>query len=76
VRWHISTGNMSVTDGTACAGLGIALVPGFMAVAHIADGRLVRILPDNPMDQLEVPALQARAVTPPIAGKALLKDLL
>jgi DNA-binding transcriptional LysR family regulator len=73
VRWHISTGNMSVTDG---AGLGIALVPGFMAVAHIADGRLVRILPDNPMDQLEVPALQARAVTPPIAGKALLKDLL
>ncbi|MGO4740198.1 LysR substrate-binding domain-containing protein [Bosea sp. 2KB_26] len=75
VRWHISTGNMSVTCHAACAGLGIALVPGFLADAPIAAGSLTRILPEHPMDQLEVTALQARSVTPSIAVKALLKHL-
>jgi len=46
-----------------------------LADAAIAAGRLVRILPESRMDQLEVTALQARSVTPSIAVKALLKHL-
>jgi hypothetical protein len=41
----------------------------------IAAGRLVRILPESRMDQLEVTALQARSAAPSIAVKALLKHL-
>ena len=70
VRWAISTGNMSVTYDAACPGLGIALVPGFLADAAIAAGRLVRILPESRMDQLEVTALQARSVAPSITVRA------
>ncbi len=75
VRWAISTGNMSVTYDAACPGLGIALVPGFLADAAIAAGRLVRILPESRMDQLEVTALQARSVAPSITVRALIRHL-
>lgn len=75
IRWHISTGNMSVTYDAVCADLGIALVPGFLADVPIATGSLVRILPESRMDQLEVTALQARPAAPSIAVKALLKHL-
>jgi hypothetical protein len=51
------------------------MVRGFMADALIAKGRLVRILPKSRFDQLEVTALQARSVTPPVAIKELLKHL-
>ena len=75
VLWHICTGNMLVTYDAVCAGLGIAMVPGFMADALIANGRLVRILPKSRFDRLEVTALQARSVTPSAAVKALLKQV-
>jgi DNA-binding transcriptional LysR family regulator len=75
VLWHICTGNMLVTHDAVCAGLGIAMVPGFMADALIAKGSLVRILPESRMDQLEVRALQVRSVTPSVAVRALLKHL-
>jgi DNA-binding transcriptional LysR family regulator len=38
VLWHISTGDMLVTRDAICAGLGIALVPVFLADAPIAEG--------------------------------------
>jgi DNA-binding transcriptional LysR family regulator len=60
VLWHICTGNMLVTHDAVCAGLGIAMVPGFLADAAITQGRLVRILPKSRLDQLEATALQAR----------------
>jgi len=75
VLWHISTGNMLVTHDAVRAGLGIAMVPGFLADAAIAKGSLVRVLPKRRLDQLEVTALQARSVTPSVAVKALLKHL-
>jgi DNA-binding transcriptional LysR family regulator len=75
VLWHISTGNMLVTRDAVCAGLGITLLPGFLADAPIAEGSLVRILPESRLDQLEATALQARSVTPSVAVKALLKHL-
>jgi DNA-binding transcriptional LysR family regulator len=58
VLWQISTGNMLVTYDAVCAGLGIAMVPGFLADGAIAGGSLVKILPKSRLDQLEVTALQ------------------
>jgi DNA-binding transcriptional LysR family regulator len=75
VLWHISTGNMLVTRDAVCAGLGIAMVPGFLADAPIAEGSLVRILPKSHLDQLDATALQARSATPSVAVRALLKHL-
>jgi DNA-binding transcriptional LysR family regulator len=75
VLWHLCNGNMIVTFDAVCAGLGIAMVPGFMADGLIAKGRLVRILPKNRFQQLEVTALQARSVTPSVGVKALLAHL-
>ena len=75
VLWHLCTGNMIVTFDAVCAGLGIAMVPGFMADTLIAKGRLVRILPESRFQQLEVTALQARSVTPSVGVKALLAHL-
>jgi DNA-binding transcriptional LysR family regulator len=66
---------MLVTRDAVCADLGIALVPGFLADASIAEGSLVRILPKSRLDQLEATALQARSVTPSVAVRALLKYL-
>lgn len=37
VLWHICTGNMLVTHDAVCAGLGIAMVPGFLADAAIGE---------------------------------------
>jgi len=71
VLWHICTGNMLVTHDAVRAGLGIAIVPGFMADVLVAKGRLVRILPKSRFDQLKVTALQ----TPSVAVKALLNHL-
>ena len=75
VLWHISTGNMLVTRDAVCAGLGIALLPEYLADAPIAERSLVRILPESRLDQVEATALQARSVTPSVAVRALLKHL-
>ncbi|TPL11536.1 LysR family transcriptional regulator [Mesorhizobium sp. B2-4-14] len=75
IPWKISTSNMHITRDAACAGLGIALLPGYLADVPIAEGNLVRILPESRLDQIETTALQARSVTPSIAVKALIKHL-
>jgi DNA-binding transcriptional LysR family regulator len=69
VIWCISTGNMLVTCQAACAGLGIAMLPCFIADRALAAGELVQILPDQPIAALEVTALYA--VTPSVALNAL-----
>jgi DNA-binding transcriptional LysR family regulator len=66
---------MLVTRDAVCAGLGIALLPAFLADAPIAEGSLVRILPESRLDHIEATALQARSVAPSAAVKALLKHL-
>jgi DNA-binding transcriptional LysR family regulator len=75
VPWHICTSNMLVTYDAVRAGLGIALVPGFVVDGPIAEGSLVRILPKSRLDQSEATALRARSVAPSITVKALLKHL-
>jgi DNA-binding transcriptional LysR family regulator len=75
VLWNLSTGNMLVTRDAVCAGMGIALLPAFLAAQPVADGTMVRLLPDSKLDQGEVTALQARSVTPSVAVRALLQYL-
>jgi DNA-binding transcriptional LysR family regulator len=71
VIWCISTGNMLLTCQAACAGLGIARLPSFIADRPLAAGELVQILPDQPIAAREVTALYPRAVTPSVALNTL-----
>jgi DNA-binding transcriptional LysR family regulator len=65
--WCISTGNMMLTCEAACAGLGIAMMPTFVAQDALAAGKLVQLFPDQPIPSLEVTALYPRAVVPSVA---------
>jgi DNA-binding transcriptional LysR family regulator len=75
VLWHLSTSNMLVTREAALAGMGITRLPAFLAAPAIADGTLVRVLPESKLDQVAVTALQARSVTPSATVRALLRHL-
>lgn len=75
IVWRMSTGNMFVTRDAVRAGLGIALVPLFLVAHELAQGSLLRLLPDHPLPETQVTAVYARSVTPSLALKALLDGL-
>lgn len=53
MRWTIAAGNMLVAHQLARLGHGIALLPDFMIEADLEQGRLVRLLPEYPMEQAD-----------------------
>ena len=75
LNWAISTGDMTVTRDAAVAGLGIALLPGFLSDPEIALGRLVAVLPEAVLPAVDVTALSPPAVAPSPALRALLDHL-
>lgn len=75
LSWAISTGDMTVTRDAAVAGLGVALLPGYLCDAEIAAGRLVAVLPGARLSPVDVTALTLRAVAPTPALRALLDHL-
>ena len=58
--WVLSTGNMELTCDAALAGVGIALIPAFLADGHVREGRLVRLLP-----RLAIAPVDVHVLTPP-----------
>lgn len=75
LSWTVSTGDMTVTRDAALAGLGIALLPGFLCDDDIAAGRLVAVLPDAAIPAVDVTALTPRSVAPTPALRALIDHL-
>ena len=73
--WSLSTGNMLVTRDAILQGLGIGLLPAFLADEHISAGRLVPILPEEPLRDGEVHAVWPRSVAPSPAVTALIRHL-
>lgn len=61
VRRRYSLNNGNAMLDMAAAGLGLVMLPGFLAGPALADGRLQRILPD-----FDAPALPITAVWPPV----------
>lgn len=51
MRWTIAAGNMLVAHQLARLGHGIALLPDFLLEADLEQGRLVRLLPEHPMER-------------------------
>ncbi|WP_437581892.1 LysR family transcriptional regulator [Sorangium sp. So ce887] len=76
VPWRMSTGNMIVTRDAARAGLGIALVPEFLALRDLEGGSLVRLLPDLELPVIQATALYTRGANRSVALRALMDDLL
>jgi len=74
-QWTLSTGNMELTCDAALAGVGIALVPAFLADDHVRAGRLVRLLPRHPMAPVDVHVLTAQGVSRAPAVRALIRCL-
>lgn len=68
-------GTLLLTCQAACAGLGIAILPSFIADRPLASGELVQILPDQPIAALEVTAVYPRAATPSVARNTLVDVL-
>lgn len=76
VSWRMSTGNMVLTRDAARAGLGIALVPEFLVRQELAEGSLVRLLPDHEVPSTQATALHAKSATQSVALRTLLDFLL
>jgi DNA-binding transcriptional LysR family regulator len=74
-RWRMSTGNMLVTRDAVRAGLGIGLMPEFLAADCLAAGRLVRLLPELAIPSTQATALYAKSGTRSATVKALIEVL-
>ena len=75
VPWRISTGSMIVTRDAARAGLGLAQLPEFFIAADVANGTLVRVLPQHDLPTSPATALYPRSIVPSLALRALLDAL-
>ena len=64
-----------VHDLAILQGLGIGLLPAFLADEYISAGRLVPILPEEPLRDGEVHAVWPRSVAPSPAVTALIRHL-
>lgn len=73
--WCLSTGNMAVTRDAALAGIGIALLPDFLADPLVAQGRLRMVLHGHALAAVDVTALTPRSVAPSPAVSALVRYL-
>jgi len=73
--WRVSAGNMTVKREAVRAGLGIAQLPLFFVAKELADGTLVRVLPQVEPPGLDVSALYPRSVVPSLALRAVLEAL-
>ncbi|MFT3913555.1 MAG: LysR family transcriptional regulator [Anaeromyxobacteraceae bacterium] len=79
-RPYPARGRLASTDGTvlreaAAAGLGLAVMPDFMAAPALAAGRLVRVLEDHPMEPAGLHALHADRRLVPARVRAFLDAL-
>ncbi len=70
----LSLNNEEAISRAVLAGAGIEVAaPLYKCLAHLADGRLVRVLPDWEVPDLEVHLLRAPGIHPPAAVSALIE---
>lgn len=74
-RWNMSTGNMLVTRDALLQGMGIGVLPAFLADPAIKEGKLVPLLLEYPLHGGEVSALWPRSQTPSLAVTTLVNYL-
>lgn len=75
-RWSLSTGNMLVTRDALLQGLGVGMLPAFLADMDIREGLLVPLLSGHPVQGGEVTAVWPRSQTPSVAVSALINHLM
>jgi len=75
LRWNMSTGSMLVTRDALSQGLGIGVLPAFLADPAIKSGELVPLLLEYPLQSGEVTAVWPRSRTPSLAVTTLVNYL-
>lgn len=75
-RWNMSTGSMLVTRDAVLRGMGIGVLPAFLADPAIDEGRLVSLLPGHSLHGGEVNALWPRTQIPSLAVTTLVSYLM
>lgn len=75
VNARLRLSNADAVVSAACAGLGIARLPTFMAAAALADGRLVRVLPDCEIEANGVFVVHPAGRHPPLKLRVLIDCL-
>lgn len=75
MRWGFSTGSMMLTRDAVTCGLGIGLLPAFLAEEAIRSGTLTELLIDQPLVGGDVNALWPRNRTPSLAVSTLVNYL-
>ncbi|MDC8445370.1 MAG: LysR family transcriptional regulator [Nitrosomonas sp.] len=75
VRGRIVANNVESIRDAAIAGLGIAILPAFVAAQALADGQLINVLPDERPTADDVCAVYPQAPHIPIKVRAIIKYL-
>jgi DNA-binding transcriptional LysR family regulator len=75
VQGNISANEASTLLRTTLAGAGVAMLPTYLAGAHVQTGELVRLLPDAEPRQLNIYAVYASRKHMPAALRAMLDFL-
>jgi DNA-binding transcriptional LysR family regulator len=75
VQGNISANEASTLLRTTLAGAGVAMLPTYLAGAHVQSGELVRLLPDAEPRQLNIYAVYASRKHMPAALRAMLDFL-
>lgn len=76
LRWNISTGSMLITRDAVVQGLGIGVLPAFLADKAIQAKQLVALLPSYHFSDVAVSALWPRSQAPSLALTSLVNFLL
>jgi len=76
LRWSLSTGSMLVTRDALVKGLGIGMLPAFLADPAIRAGQLKRLLPGCALSGGDISALWPRSQIPSLAVSSLVDHLL
>ncbi len=74
-RWNMSTGSMLVTHDALLQGMGIGILPAFLADLAIKNGRLVPLLLEHRLPSGEVSAIWPRSSTPSLTVTTLVHYL-
>lgn len=75
VNWRMITSSIPLAVDAAVRALGIALVPAVHCHKHLECGKLVRLLPDQPLPEVDISLVYPRLQHQSLAARTFLKEI-